>query len=120
MIARTGAGKTLIFQAFYLLTSLIVIQISPLTTIGEEQKSDLEEAAKRLEGAESRLVNVRVMSAETKKIDKMLISDIMSGKVGLIIISLEAAMLPEFQKFIRYNQDRIGLLVVDEAHLVPA
>lgn len=50
----------------------------------------------------------------------MLISDIISSKVGLIIISLEAVILLEFQKFIRYNQDRIGLLVVDEAYLVPA
>lgn len=48
----------------------------------------------------------------------MLISDIISSKVGLIIISLEAAILLEFQKFIRYNQDRIGLLIVDEAYLV--
>lgn len=87
--------------------------------ISEEQKSDLEEATKRLEGAEARLVNVRIVSIETKKIDKMLISDIMSSKVGLIIISLEAVILLEFQKFIRYNQDRISLLVVDEAYLVP-
>lgn len=49
----------------------------------------------------------------------MLISDIISSKVSLIIISLEAAILLEFQKFIRYNQDRISLLVVDEAYLVP-
>ena len=41
LIARTGFGKSLIFQAYSILSSKITLQIIPLSKLGDEQYEDI-------------------------------------------------------------------------------
>ena len=64
LIACTGWGKSIIFQAYSILTGKITLQIIPLNKLGDEQLQDI----KKLPGAKPCLVN-----AKTKKVDLQLI-----------------------------------------------
>lgn len=73
VIERTRGGKSLIFYAFTLMTGLIVVQITLLNRLGEEQAEDIRRALRLLEKDSRSLINVVNLTAENRKLDKELV-----------------------------------------------
>lgn len=105
----------MVFQAFALLTGLITIQLVPLNRLGEEQSEDIE----RMNQADSTVAPC-VINAETKQLDPEIYQDIAASKYQHLVIGLEQASHPDFRKILRDPElrNRIGLVVIDEVHLV--
>lgn len=76
MIARTGEGKSLVFQAFTMLTGMITIQLVPLNRLSAEQAEDI----RRMNEDNASLVNVVNITAETKQLDQQLYDKIEAGE----------------------------------------
>jgi len=111
LVARTGFGKSLIFHAYSILTSKITLQLIPLTKLGDEQLSDI----RRFSGARPCLVN-----AKTKKEEKHLLRRILAGEFTHILLGPEQASTRAFRDVLKSTefQARIGLVAIDECHLV--
>ena len=111
LIAKTGFGKSLIFHAFSILTGKITIQIIPLMKLGDEQEDDI----RRLPGT-----NPCAITHETRAIDDKLIERAANGEFTHILFGPEQATTKEFRKALKRPefQARIGLVAIDECHLV--
>jgi superfamily II DNA helicase RecQ len=111
LIARTGWGKSIIFQAYSILTGKITLQIVPLNKLGDEQLQDI----KKLPGAKPCLVN-----AETKKVDPLLIKRIKHGEFTHVLLGPEQASSDSFRDALKSQQlqSKIGLVAIDECHLI--
>ena len=111
LIARTGFGKSLIFHAYTVLTGKITLQLIPLTKLGDEQMDDI----RRLDGAKPCLLNARTRAAE-----KGLIMRIASGEFTHVLLGPEQASSRSFRKALKSPelQAQIGLVAIDECHLV--
>ena len=79
-IAKTGFGKSLILQAFTILTGLLTIQIVPLDKLGDQQLLDL----KRLKGTRPCLLN-----STTKKADRNLLRKVKQGAFSHVLVGPE-------------------------------
>jgi superfamily II DNA/RNA helicase len=111
LIARTGFGKSLIFHAYSILTGKITIQLIPLTKLGDEQLADI----RRFTGARPCLVDAKTRSEERHILDR-----IAAGHYTHVLLGPEQASSRPFRRILRETefQARIGLLAIDECHLV--
>jgi superfamily II DNA or RNA helicase len=112
LIARTGFGKSIVMHAVPLLTDKISIQLTPLNKLGEEQVRDI----KRLPGA-----NPCLVTGETRHMDSRLFDKIRGLKFTHIVMGPEQLLSPEFKSVARdaLFMDALGLVAIDEAHLIP-
>ena len=113
LLAKTGFGKSIIFHAYSILTGKITIQLVPLTKLGDEQAAEIN--AYNVAGTKACLV-----SHETKEKIMGLISEIRRGDYTHIVISPEQTAMDWFLDLVRDVdfRDRIGLVAIDECHLV--
>jgi superfamily II DNA helicase RecQ len=109
LVAKTGFGKSMTFQAFAPLTGMITIQVIPLSKLGEEQAEQMS----RLPGAKP-----VVITAETKLANPHLYREICEGKYNHILIGPEQLLTPEFRNVLKSIHNRVGLLAIDEVHLI--
>ncbi|RYP17267.1 hypothetical protein DL767_010052 [Monosporascus sp. MG133] len=110
-VAKTSFGKSLIIQAFSLITDLITIQVTPLVKLAEEQRASV------LAVPCSAPV---LISAETKKLDPGMFERIAAGQHSHIILGPEQLSSDQFQTAILNPvfERRCGLVAIDEAHLL--
>ena len=109
LVAKTGFGKSMTFQAFAPLTGMIAIQVIPLSKLGEEQAAQMS----RLPGAKP-----VVITAETKLANPHLYREIREGRYNHILIGPEQLLTPEFRDVLKSIHNRVGLLAIDEVHLI--
>lgn len=112
LTAPTGSGKSLLFQmpAFYLAEhhNLMTIVISPLKALMYDQISALK--GKGIENAD--FINSDVSFVEREKT----IERIKEGDISILYLSPELLLSYNITEFI--GDRKLGLLVIDEAHLV--
>jgi superfamily II DNA helicase RecQ len=109
LIAKTSFGKSMILQAVSILTCrLITLVVLPLDCIGQEQA----EYITRIGG--------RPCLLNAKTISRKILADIQQEKYTHILISPELAIGDKFHDTATHPgfKQRLGLVVVDEAHLV--
>lgn len=110
--APTGAGKSVMFQipGIYLgKRNYITIVISPLIGLMEDQVKNLE--MKNYSGA--RTINSDISPLKREEIQQ----DILEGKCNILYISPETLLSKsDIQQLI--GDRKIGLFVIDEAHIV--
>ena len=124
MVARTGEGKSLVFQAFAMLTGQVTLQIVPLNRLGIEQSDDIErmnrvQVEASGEAGEPIICSVAVTAEENDR-NPGLYQEIAEGKYQHIIMVPEQASHPGFRKLISRPEvrNRIGLVAIDEVHFV--
>lgn len=111
LIARTGFGKSLIFHAYSILTGKITLQLIPLTKLGDEQLCDI----RRFAGAKPCLIDAKTKTEEKDMLDK-----VEAGQYTHVLLGPEQASSRSFRKVLKKTdlQARIGLVAIDECHLV--
>jgi superfamily II DNA helicase RecQ len=115
LIAKTGFGKSIIFHAYSILTGKITIQLVPLSKLGEEQAEEINNLKYPVTGT-----NACLVSHETKRKHASLAREIRGGKYTHIITSPEQIAMDWFLELVHDVdfRDRIGLIAIDECHLV--
>jgi superfamily II DNA/RNA helicase len=113
LLAKTGFGKSIIFHAYSMLTGKITIQLVPLSKLGEEQVGEINKYP--VTGT-----NACLVSHDTKKKNTSLVKEIWQGKYTHIVTSPEQIAMDWFLELVRDVdfRDRIGLVAIDECHLV--
>jgi len=109
LIAKTSFGKSMILQAASILMSKsITVVVLPLDQIGQEQTEYIT-----CIGGRPCLLNAKTISTK-------ILEDIQHEKYTHILISPELAIGDKFRKTATNPmfKERLGLVVVDEAHLV--
>jgi superfamily II DNA helicase RecQ len=111
LIARTGFGKSLIFQAFSILTRLVTLQIIPMSRLGEEQYDGI----RRLPGT-----NPGLITHQNKQRTRGLLLQVSNGEYTHILLGPEQACSKDFRAALKRIsfRDRIGLVAIDEAHFI--
>ena len=111
LIARTGFGKSLIFHAYSILTGKITLQLIPLTKLGDEQLCNI----RRFTGAMPCLID-----AKTKTEEKDMLSKVAAGQYTHVLLGPEQASSRSFRQTLKKTdlQARIGLVAINECHLV--
>lgn len=110
-IAKTSAGKSLIFQMLPILLQKLVVVLLPLTQIGNEQRCAIQQKGG----------NPLLFTAETKKhLTKEVIKDLLAGRFTHLLMSPEIFIARWFQKLQQRPAFRSALaaVVIDELHLV--
>ncbi len=113
VVQRTGWGKSLVyFFATRLLRQQgagVVILISPLLSLMRNQ----------IEAAEEWGVRAETINSTNYDDHSRIESDLLAGKIDLLLISPERLANDKFQINVWPRvQERVGLLVVDEAHCI--
>ena len=112
--APTGAGKSVIFQipAIYLTEKYdrVVVVISPLIGLMRDQITNLKEKGYNY----ARTLNSDISLTEKKNI----LEEIRTGKCRILYVSPETLIGNSMLDGILQNDKKLGLLVVDEAHIV--
>lgn len=111
LIARTGFGKSLIFHAYSILTGKMTLQLIPLTKLGDEQLCDI----RHFSGSRPCLLN-----AKTRTEEKDILRRIAAGEYTHVLLGPEQASSRSFRNMLKNTelQARIGLVAIDECHLV--
>ena len=111
LIARTGYGKSIIFHAYSILTRKITLQLVPLSKLGHEQLHDI----RRFEGARPCLIDANTKAAEKKLLERVAV-----GELTHVLLGPEQASSRPFRQLLKSPnlQARIGLVAIDECHLV--
>jgi hypothetical protein len=111
LVAKTGFGKSIIFHAFSVLTDYITLQIIPISKLGQEQL----DAIRRYPGAKPCL-----LTADTKKANPRLLSEIRRGEFTHILLGPEQLMSPEFRRLFLDTMfySRVRLVAIDECHVI--
>jgi hypothetical protein len=111
LVAQTSFGKSLIFQAYSLLTGKITLEVIPLDIIGSQHKRDI-----------SNIPGLRpcFLSYATKQQDRSLLRRIQNLEYTNILLGPEQLTSPDFYEILRDNRlsSKIGLLAIDEAHCI--
>ena len=112
--APTGAGKSIMFQipAIYLTEKYdgVVIVISPLISLMKDQVKNLEKKGYKY---------VRTLNSEISLTEKNeIIEEIRTGLCKILYISPETLIGNSILDSILFNDKKIALLVIDEAHIV--
>ena len=123
LLARTGWGKSLIFQGLYYMdldpknsTQYITVVFVPLTGLGQEQVGEINRRGR----AHGEKDDVAIFYDKTKVADHHL-EDIRKGKYRWIYLSPEKALHPDVFNKVWESPDfrsKVLLIAVDEAHLV--
>jgi superfamily II DNA helicase RecQ len=123
LLARTGWGKSLIFQGLFHMqlevektARFITIIFVPLSGLGQEQVTEINKRSRELGATE----DTAIFYDKTKVGDHHL-EDIQKGKYKWVYMSPEKALHPDVMKCLWENVDfrsKVLLLAVDEAHLV--
>ena len=115
LVAKTGFGKSLIFHAWTILTGKVSIIIVPLLGLADQTYDDFCE----IPGA-----NPIVVSKETRSQHEDIFAHIhkgdSKGQFTHLIMGPEQLVSPDFRGLLRNQEfrERIGSLVIDEAHCV--
>jgi ATP-dependent DNA helicase RecQ len=107
VIMPTGGGKSLCYQLPALISSGLTLVVSPLIALMADQVANL-----RSLNVSAAFVNSSQSTAEKKAVFR----DIESGKIKLLYISPEKAVISKFIHYIRTK--KIDLIAIDEAHCV--
>jgi superfamily II DNA helicase RecQ len=123
LLARTGWGKSLIFQGLFHMqleigksARFITIIFVPLSGLGQEQVAEINKRSRELGATE----DTAFFYDQTKVGDHHL-EDIQRGKYKWVYMSPEKGLHPDVRKSLWENVDfrsKVLLLAVDEAHLV--
>lgn len=111
LIARTGFGKSLTFQAYCALTNKIALQLVPLSKLGEQQAARMTMI---------RDASAALITAETLEQDHRLLYDVQRCKYNHILLGPEQAVSPRFKSILRDPDfaKRVGLIIIDEVHVL--
>ncbi|MEO5645851.1 MAG: helicase-related protein, partial [Candidatus Paceibacterota bacterium] len=113
LTAPTGAGKSVLFQvpAIYLAQKykLVTIVVSPLKALMLDQVTALKEDRSYNEVG---FINSDISLVEREEV----LNNIKDGKISVVYLSPELLLSYDIKYFVGDRQ--IGLLVIDEAHLV--
>jgi hypothetical protein len=88
VIARTGFGKSLIFQAYSILTAKTTIQIVPMSKLGMEQYKAICRFSD---------INPCLITYQSKRENRKLLKELGDGKYTHILIGPEQACSKEFR-----------------------
>ena len=112
LTAPTGSGKSLLFQlpAFYVSKSNdVVIVVSPLIALMKDQVNAIIK--------DRNFDKVAYLNSELSLIDReRIIEDCKMGEIDILYMSPELLLSYDITHFIGFR--RLGLLVIDEAHLI--
>ena len=112
LTAPTGAGKSLLFQlpAFYVSEQGdVTIVVSPLIALMKDQVNAIDK--------DRSFDKVAYINSELSLIDReRIIESCKSGEVDILYMSPELLLSYDITHFIGFR--RLGLLVIDEAHLI--
>ena len=130
LLARTGWGKSLIFQGFRYAVMKdpewsqpsrnITVIFVPLSGLGQDQASEINEKAIAFGANEAARRDVAIFFDKTKVADKYLL-EICNGMYDWVFISPEKALHPQTVKLLWENVNfraKMLLFAVDEGHLV--
>lgn len=111
LIARTGFGKSIILHAYSIMTGFTTLQITPLNKLGEEQVQAISQIP---------LTTPCLLNSETKRTDRDVLENIRANTYSHIVLSPEQALSKNFRDILLSPavQAKIGLVAVDECHLV--
>lgn len=112
LTAPTGAGKSLLFQlpAFYVSSrGDVTIVVSPLIALMKDQVEQIRQ--------DRNFAKVYYLNSELSLIDReKIIEDCKNGDIDILYLSPELLLSYDISYFI--GDRHLGLLVVDEAHLI--
>ena len=108
-IMPTGAGKSLCYQLPALLTGGLTLVISPLIALMEDQVRSLRDLG---------IASAALHSGLSSQIRQEILNQAVSGDLRLLYLSPEAFGSRRIVE--RLNSLPLSLIVVDEAHCVPA
>lgn len=113
LTAPTGAGKSLLFQlpAFYVSQNNdVTIVVSPLIALMKDQVEQIRQ--------ERGFEKVYFINSELSLIDReKVIEDCQNGEIDVLYLSPELLLSYDITYFIG-KERKLGLLVIDEAHLI--
>lgn len=106
-ILATGFGKSICYQLPHLINNKVVIVVSPLISLMNDQYTDMK----------NKNIDVCVFNSEEdfEKINKYK-KEIYNGKGKIIYMTPEYAL--KSQSFIEKIQDKLELIAIDEAHAI--
>src|SRR4051794_31064428 len=106
-IMPTGSGKSLTYQLPALLLDGVVVVVSPLIALMEDQHKKAEE---------SEIAAAKLNSTLTKREETETKEEIQSGEHEVVLVTPERLDNPEYLEVLR--KSNVALFVVDEAHCV--
>ena len=106
-IFPTGSGKSLCYQLTALHLPNLTLVVSPLLALMKDQISFLNSKG---------IYAASLDSSQTSEQSHTVMSDVRSGKVKILMVSVERFKNERFREFIK--QVPISMLVVDEAHCI--
>lgn len=115
VLLPTGAGKSIIYQlASFILPGMVVV-VSPLNSLIEDQLSNLEE-----KGGINNVVSITSQNSATT-VQKYVVSALMShNSTALLYISPERMQIPTFRDSVKdlLINNNVCAVAIDEAHCV--
>lgn len=106
-VLPTGAGKSLCYQAPALISEGTTLVISPLIALMKDQVDGL-----RQNGISAAQLDSTLDTEEKSN----LYFELLNGKITLLFVSPERALLPEFLTILK--QIQLSFIAIDEAHCV--
>jgi superfamily II DNA/RNA helicase len=111
LVAATGWGKSVIFHAYSVLTGKMTLQIIPLKKLGGEQMADISKLG---------YTKPCLLTSESRKEQRTIIEEIKRGDYTHVLLGPEQASSKDFREALKDAtfQSKIGLVAIDECHLV--
>ena len=106
-IFPTGSGKSLCYQLTALHLPHLTLVVSPLLALMKDQISFLNDKG---------IYAASLDSSQTAEQSHTVMGDVRTGKVKILMVSVERFKNERFREFI--NQIAISMLVIDEAHCI--